>query len=104
VRRAARIDDNQKEIVTQLRAQGLSVYSTSSVGDGFPDLLVGAPNYCKLCGAANLLIEIKNPKQSPSQRKLTKLQSIFATSWKGRKPIVVETVTEALEATDARNG
>lgn len=41
MRRAARTDANQVEIVSALRAIGCSVSDTSGVGGGFPDLAVG---------------------------------------------------------------
>jgi Holliday junction resolvase len=37
-----RIDKNHKEIVTALRKLGYSVFNTSSVGQGFPDIIVGS--------------------------------------------------------------
>jgi len=40
-RRAARVDANQKEIVTMLRRMGYSVAVTSDCGKGFPDIVVG---------------------------------------------------------------
>jgi len=41
MRRAARIDANQSEIVEALRAAGAQVQSLAAVGRGVPDLLVG---------------------------------------------------------------
>ena len=41
MRRAARIDRNQPEIVKALRQVGAHVTSLAAVGDGVPDLLVG---------------------------------------------------------------
>ena len=39
-----RIDDNQKEVVSQLRKLGVSVAITSMLGKGFPDLVLGHQN------------------------------------------------------------
>ena len=41
MRRAARVDRNQAEIVVALRAGGASVQPLHAVGKGVPDLLVG---------------------------------------------------------------
>ena len=40
---APRVDRNHSEIVDALRQAGASVQSLVKVGDGCPDLLVGAP-------------------------------------------------------------
>jgi Holliday junction resolvase len=40
VRKAARVDANQEQIVSALRAAGATVQSLASVGKGCPDLLV----------------------------------------------------------------
>lgn len=39
--RANKTDSNQAQMVSELRKLGISVTVTSSVGDGFPDLVVG---------------------------------------------------------------
>ena len=36
-----RVDKNQQEIVAEFRRLGFSVYITSHVGAGFPDLMAG---------------------------------------------------------------
>jgi hypothetical protein len=54
VRRAAKIDKGQQEIVEALRKAGASVTSLAEVGDGCPDLLVGF-------AGRNYLIEVKGP-------------------------------------------
>jgi hypothetical protein len=41
MRRAARVDANQAEIVQALRQVGAFVFDCSRVGSGFPDLFVG---------------------------------------------------------------
>jgi hypothetical protein len=41
MKRAAKVDINQKEIVAYLRKIGASVAVMSAVGQGFPDLVVG---------------------------------------------------------------
>jgi hypothetical protein len=41
VRRAAKVDANQREVVAALRGAGASVQLLHAVGEGCPDLLVG---------------------------------------------------------------
>ena len=86
--RAARVDGNQKEIVTQLRDCGFSVLIISQLKNCC-DIVVGA--YGK-----NYLIEIKDPKQPPSKRKLTEGEQKFANAWHGQVS-TCETLDEILE-------
>ena len=44
MRRASRVDQNQKSIVDALRKCGVTVRVTSQFGDGFPDLLCSHRN------------------------------------------------------------
>jgi len=81
VRRKAKVDDNQQEIVRLLRQLGCSVKSLAAVGGGCPDLLVGTQG-------KNLLIEIKDGNKSPSRRKLTTDQQDFHSTWDGRIHLV----------------
>ena len=76
MRRAARIDDNQNEIVNRLRELGASVEILSAVGKGCPDILVGYNGH-------NYLIEIKDGSKPPSKRKLTPDQKIWHSKWLG---------------------
>ena len=90
MRRAAKIDANQPEIVGALREVGASVAITSAVGDGFPDLVVGFRGF-------NFLMEIKDGTKPPSARKLTDDQIEFHADWLGSL-CVVKTINEALIA------
>lgn len=81
MRRAAKIDENQKEIVQALRAMGCSVAITSAVGAGFTDLVVGYRG-------VNYLVEIKDGSKPPSAQKLTPDQIEFHESWRGQKAVV----------------
>lgn len=86
-RRAARIDDNQPDIVAALRAVGASVQSLAALGQGVPDLLV----YFR----GLYLLEIKNPLQSRSDQQLTSDEADWHAAWGG--PVyVVRTIDEAL--------
>lgn len=93
MRRAARTDSNQTEIVEALRAIGCSVQSLASVGQGVPDLLVG---FMK----KNFLLEVKDGDKSPSQRRLTTDELLWHNGWNG-KVAVVNNVKEALAAVGA---
>jgi hypothetical protein len=86
--RAKRVDGNHEKIVAGLRAAGYSCWSTAPLGRGFPDLVVGSNEYC-------CLLEVKDPSQPPSARKLTPDEERFHKEWKG--PVfVVETLEECL--------
>lgn len=93
MRRAARVDANQAEIVKALRDSGCGVQSLAGVGDGCPDLLVHAPAY----PWRHYLLEVKDGKKPPSERRLTPDQQKFHAQWKGFI-YVVTNVAEALDA------
>lgn len=88
MRRAAKIDANQGEIVKALRAVGCTVAITSAVGKGFPDLVVARHR-------RNWLMEVKDGRLPPSARELTPDQLIFHTHWAGQID-VVNSIDEAL--------
>jgi len=90
MRRAARVDANQPAIVEALRAAGYSVQSLAAVGEGVPDLLVGAHGI-------NVLLEVKDGSKSSSERRLTADQERWHAAWRGRVS-VVKTPEEALLA------
>jgi len=75
MRRAARVDANQAELVSYLRALGCSVAITNHVGNGFPDLVVG---HSRLA-----LAEVKDPRQPRHDREKNKDQQKFHAEWKG---------------------
>lgn len=89
MRRAARVDDNQREIVEELRRVGCSVWSLAGVGKGFPDLAVGFRG-------RNLFLEVKDGSKPPCKRKLTPDEEAFHASWRGHVA-VVESVEDALK-------
>jgi Holliday junction resolvase len=90
MRRAAKIDANQPEIVKALGAAGCSVWSLAAVGQGFPDLIVGRQG-------RNYLLEVKDGSLAPSKRKLTQDERDFHAAWRGHV-VTVNTVAEALDA------
>ncbi len=90
MRRAAKIDDNQKAIVKALRSiPGCSVRSLAAVGQGMPDIIVGLRG-------VNYLFEIKDGAKIPSARKLTPLEQQFFDTW-GGQCAVVKNIDEAVE-------
>jgi hypothetical protein len=89
MRTAARVDANQGEIVAALRGiPGCKVAITSALGHGFPDLAVGWMG-------ANYLIELKDPGQPPSKRRLTPDEGRFHAQWSGQVDIA-ETFEDCL--------
>lgn len=88
MRRAAKIDDNQKEIVSALRKLGASVQMLHSIGKGCPDILIGYRG-------KNLLAEIKDGNKFPSDRKLNPEQKDWHAAWKGQV-CVLESIEEAI--------
>lgn len=87
--RAKKVDANQKELVKQIRKiPGVSVFITSMVGDGFVDVIAGHRG-------KSYLLEIKDPSQPPSKRKLTPDEQEFHRTWQGHAA-VVETLDDVL--------
>lgn len=89
VRRAAKVDANQTEIVDAFRSMGVSVLITSSAGDGFTDLVIG-------WGGITVLVEVKDGNKVPSERKLTPKQQDLHGSFLGAIT-VVECVAHVVE-------
>lgn len=89
--RAARTDANQTEIIKALRAMGCTVQPLHTVGNGCPDLLVGAHG-------ATLLIECKDGKKPPSERRLTDDQIKWHGAWTGGPLAVVTDIEGAIRA------
>lgn len=76
VRRAARTDDNQGATVDYLRSIGWSVFVTSALGGGFPDLVCARPGLC-------CLVELKDGSKPASKRRLTPAEQRFAEEFTG---------------------
>jgi hypothetical protein len=89
MRRAARVDSNQGEIVDALRAVGASVQSLAAIGKGCPDLLVGYNGF-------TFLIEIKDPSKPKSDIQLTPDQKHWHHHWYGTSVAVVYGIEGAL--------
>jgi hypothetical protein len=77
MRKRAKIDANQPEIVAALRRIGCSVQSLANIGGGCPDILVG---YRGL----NHILEIKDGTLPPSRRGLTLDEYKWHEEWQGK--------------------
>lgn len=74
-------DANHKQIINQLRKiPNISVFSTHTIGKGFPDIVIGYKGF-------NYLIEIKDGAKSKSQKKLTEAEEKFFFDWNGQVSI-----------------
>jgi hypothetical protein len=89
MRRAARRDDGESEIVSALREAG-AVVRVITQGDGIPDLLVGYRGY-------TILMEVKDGTKPPSKRALTPAEEQFFMDWTGGMLVIVNSVGEALD-------
>lgn len=92
MRRAARRDDNEREIIDALRAAGAYVKQIND--DGTFDLLVWFNNKC-------LLLEVKDGKKPPSARRLTEAEQKFHDEYPGNNLFIVNSVAEALSMLDS---
>lgn len=88
MRRAARVDANQAEIVAALRKLGATVQPLHTIGKGCPDIMAGFKG-------RNVLFEIKDGAKSPSARALTGDEMEWIAQWRGSVH-VVETVEQAI--------
>jgi len=88
MRRAARVDDNQSQIVDALRAIGATVRVVTQ-GGGLPDLLVGFRGH-------TILMEVKDGKKPPSARVLTPAEQKFFDEWRGGLVVIVNSIDEAI--------
>ena len=95
MRRAAKVDRNQAEIVDALRAVGARVECLHGVGGGVTDLLV-------LFRGDLWLLEVKAGDKPPSERKLTPAQVCWHREFANPNLHVVCNVQEALDAIGAK--
>jgi hypothetical protein len=87
MRRAARRDQNESEIIDALRSAGATVYQ---LNEPF-DLLVGFRHQ-------NFLLEIKNPNNTYGKKGFNKNQQQFKENWNGGTLCLVDSVEAALRA------
>ena len=88
MRTIARVDDNQPEIVRQLKQLGVTVLHVHQLKNCF-DILVGYKG-------VNYAFEIKDPDKPPSKRRLTEGEQKFFDTWKGQIN-KVETLDEIIK-------
>jgi hypothetical protein len=91
MRRAAKIDANQPDIVKALRSLGAFVQPLHTVGAGCPDLLVAFRGQ-------TILVEVKDGSLPPSARRLTPDQQVWHASWTGGPLAIVTDVEGAIRA------
>ena len=89
MRLRGRTDANQANIVRGLRKIGCTVFPTSNLGSGFPDILVGFRGH-------NWLFEIKDSNQKPSEQNLTDDEKDFHCAWSGQVA-VIRSVEDAMD-------
>ena len=91
MRRAAKVDRNQSEIIQALRSVGphVSVRSLAGQGNGIPDLICGIHG-------VTYLIEVQDGAKVPSAQKLTPDQQTFVATWTGAPVVVLRSVEAAV--------
>ena len=82
MRLRARVDTNQKEIVTELRKRGFEVIHLHKEGKGVPDLLVSS-------SGEMWLVEVKSLKG-----KYTMDQLQFFQKWKGKPILTIRSIED----------
>jgi hypothetical protein len=87
MRRSAKVDANQAEIVAALRKAGAHVQSLATIGKGCPDLMVSHAGVWHL-------FEVKDPDKPQSKRALTADQE----EWHRKANARVWVITTAEEA------
>ena len=91
MRRAAKIDENQPEVVKALEAFGCTVLSLAQLGKGVPDLLWGKDGKMGL-------IEVKDGTKPAYDRRLNPKQLEWHAWWRGGPVSVVTDVEGAIRA------
>lgn len=80
-RRAAKVDDNQREVVALFRKLGWSVLITSQLKNCI-DIVVSKQG-------RTIAVEIKDGKKPPSARKLSEGELKFKEMWQGEYALVI---------------
>ena len=82
---AKRVDTNHAIVVKTLRDLGCSVFDTSAVGRGFPDIVVGK-------NQKTVLVEIKKDNKA----KFTPAQQAFMLNWQGSTVVRIHDIEGAI--------
>ena len=85
-----RSDSNMAQIIKTLRNAGASVFCTSALGHGFPDLVIG-------WSGSTILAEVKN--LDGRGLKLTSDEENFFRTWKGNVHVITS-IEDALALLD----
>jgi len=85
-RHAKKHDENHLTIVNALRLMGCTVETVTGT-EGCPDLIVGA-------FGIDQLAEVKPNAREKARRELRPSQVEWHAKWRGRKPVVLRTVTD----------
>jgi hypothetical protein len=93
MRRAARRDHGEQDIIKAMRACGAFVKVIND--EGTFDLLVGCTGFSGRF--YTLLLEIKDGTKPPSARRLTDAEQKFHDEWPGDNLHIVNSVQEALD-------
>lgn len=110
MRRAAKLDNNHRDVVAILEARGHLVRSLAGLGDGAPDLLVGAkrrtmryvggrpvPDFDRVL----VCLEVKRARNLRGELEpLTPLEEKFHTKWRGWPVFVVGSPEQAVAAVE----
>lgn len=80
-RRAARTDDNHREVAQALIDIGATVCHLHAVGMGAPDMCIGFRG-------KNYMLEVKDGKKPPSATKLNTMQERWHQLWQGHVAVV----------------
>ena len=86
--RAKRADANQAALVKFIRVLGASFQHTFQI----PNALDGIVGY----RGVDCRVELKDPSQPPSKRRLTPGEQQVFDEWRGRKPVIIETEADVV--------
>ena len=106
MRRAAKVDNNQSDVIQWYRDLGYDVINTSPLGDGFPDLIAvkqhvhveftdGAGKIHQVANWEKIFVEVKRSKYS----KFTEAQKKFNAKYPGLA-VRVETVEDVVRSVE----
>lgn len=94
MRRAAKVDDTQRGVVSHLRKNGWRVLLTHAVGGGAPDAFVSRLGYTSA-------LEIKSGSEAGAEMNLNEAQRRFRDDWAGGY-VVAATPAQAERELSAR--
>lgn len=103
---ARKVDDNQADIVEALRLRGHRVQSLASVGNGCPDLLVGARRMVldgpmQRVGRSLVVLEVKGARNKRGDLEpLTPAETEWHIEWRGWPVYIVGSVRQAIDAVE----